>query len=207
MARKHDNTFRPQLENLEARRVPAAVSLSHGVLTINGTDAADTAVVTQAHGRITVQLSGGVTEVDSFKKSDVRLIVFNGGAGDDVFVNLTSVRALALGGPGNDVLIGGTNNDILIGGPGNDVIIGRAGNDVLEGDDGNDLLMDDRGRDVIMPGPGENEVHDHRGDRVEREDGMDNIMEDQDHGDNNGMDVHHDGMDNSGDLSSDHGGH
>jgi hypothetical protein len=192
MTRKQDHQFRPELETLEGRRLPAAgISLSHGVLTITGTDAADTAIVTRAHGRITVNLSGGVNDVETFKKRDVKLIVFDGGAGDDVFMNLSSVRAVANGGPGNNLLIG-NEKDTLIGGGGNDTIIG--GN-------GNDQVMEDQRREDRDNEAAENEAADN--DAMEdRNHANDNGMDVQDNGDN-GMDVQHDGMDNSGD----HGGH
>src|SRR5689334_7468163 len=139
MAHKHDRQFHPRLESLEDRRLLAAgISFNAGVVTITGSDAADTAVVAQRHGRLVVTVSGGVSATQTFKKGDVKQIVFDGGAGNDVFINASSVRSLALGGDGDDLLVGGRGNDTLIGGAGNDTIIGGAGRDRLEGDDGDD---------------------------------------------------------------------
>jgi Ca2+-binding RTX toxin-like protein len=71
----------------------------------------------------------------------VGTIAFDGGAGDDRFVNSTSLPATLSGGPGKDVLIGGSGNDILIGGPNDDTLDGRAGiNTVAESGDVNFLL-------------------------------------------------------------------
>jgi Ca2+-binding RTX toxin-like protein len=207
MAPRHDNKFRPELENLESRRLLAAsVALNGGVLSITGTDGPDTVFVTQAHGKINVIVAGPGGSVQTFNKANVKTIFFDGRAGDDIFVNLTNVRAIALGGDGNDILVGGRNNDILIGGAGNDILIGGRGNDFLEGDagddvlmggpgndmefgeDGNDRFFDDHGRDEFHPGPGENEIHDRFDDRVFPEAGEDHVFDD--HGMDNPLDDH-----------------
>jgi Ca2+-binding RTX toxin-like protein len=217
MTRKHEHSFRPQLEDLEDRRLLAAgISFSGGVVTITGTDAADRAVVTQRRGNLTVTLSGGASATQTFHRSDVKRIIFDGGAGDDVFVNLSSVRALALGGDGNDLLIGGRANDILIGGAGNDILIGGRGNDRLMGGDGNDTLnggrdndhlfgeagddrfLDDPGRDDLHPGPGRDELHVRREDRVVNGPD-DNPLEDQRFDDDaGGQHEHHGGHEDNG---------
>jgi hypothetical protein len=230
MTGKHPNQFHPHLETLEDRRLLAAgISFSAGVVTITGTDAADTAVVVQRHGQLVVTVSGGVSATQTFKKGDVKQIVFDGGAGNDVFINHSSVRALALGGDGDDVLVGGTGKDVLIGGAGNDVLIGRAGNDRLEGDDGNDELHGGAGDDLLMGDAGDDRLVDHQGrNRVHTGPGADDVEvrredrifreDDDDLNDDNGIDQqpehHHNGGDNSGgmgvppgDNSGGHGGH
>jgi Ca2+-binding RTX toxin-like protein len=64
------------------------------------------------------------------------------------------------GGPGDDVLIGGPSNDLLIGGEGDDVIEGRGGLDTIVGDEsfvgsfGDDTLRGGPGSDLITGGPG-----------------------------------------------------
>jgi Ca2+-binding RTX toxin-like protein len=218
MKPKHNHLFRPHLENLEDRRLLAAgISFNAGVVTITGTDAADRAVVTQRRGNLTVVLSGGVSATQTFHKSDVKQIIFDGGAGDDVFVNLSSVRALAMGGDGNDLLIGGRRNDILIGGAGDDILIGGRGNDTLEGgagndrlqgnrgndhlfgEDGDDRLLADPGRDDFHAGTGRDELHVRREDRVVN--GPDDNPQEDRRLDDNDLEVEHEhqgGHDDSG---------
>jgi len=215
MKPKHKHSFRPQLENLEDRRLlDAGISFSAGVVTITGTDAADRAVVTQRRGNLTVMLSGGVSATRTFHRSEVKRIVFDGQAGDDVFVNLSSFRALALGGAGNDLLIGGRGNDILVGGAGDDTLIGGAGDDRLHGEDGDDTVRggagndhlfgepgDDRltggpGRDDLHAGPGRDDLHVRQEDRV-ADDADDDPLEDRRIDDDGVGGHHHRGGDDS----------
>jgi Ca2+-binding RTX toxin-like protein len=64
--------------------------------------------------------------------TDVELVIFNGGDGNDILDGSeTNVKLIADGGAGDDILIGGAGDDILIGGAGADFLIGGGGNDTL----------------------------------------------------------------------------
>jgi Ca2+-binding RTX toxin-like protein len=79
--------------------------------------------------------------VYDLSKTDVKLVKFAGGEGND-YLNgsKTHTPLYALGEAGNDTLIGGSGNDTLIGGAGRDVLVGGAGNDVLIGGDSPDTF-------------------------------------------------------------------
>ena len=71
--------------------------------------------------------------------TDVQLVTFSGGEGDDTLDGSAAKGPLVgLGGAGNDLLIGGAGNDLLIGGEGSDILIGGGGNDTLIGGVGTD---------------------------------------------------------------------
>lgn len=81
--------------------------------------------------------SGGndTLTVDNLDGTDVEIVAFDGGDGDDFFdAANTNTPVLAEGGNGDDTLIGGSRNDTLIGGAGDDALIGGDGDDVLIGD-------------------------------------------------------------------------
>ena len=73
--------------------------------------------------------------------------VFNGGAGNDVFLSFG----------GDDVLNGGDGNDLLLGGLGDDIINGDGGDDILEGNGNNDVINGGTGADTIL-GQGGNDL-------------------------------------------------
>ncbi len=129
------------LESLEPRECPTTVRLFNGILTVLGTDAADTIVIRQSGN--TVSVAG-----QSFNAAAVRRIVVSAGNGDDFVRNDTALPATLYGGIGNDRLIGGSSNDVLYGGQGNDYLEGRGGTDRLIGGSGSNQLVDPTGRDV-----------------------------------------------------------
>jgi Ca2+-binding RTX toxin-like protein len=144
------NSFRPELRSLEAREVPAAISLTNGVLRMSG----DGKIDTYDHGIVRVQSNLVVAvmlerEVDNtivgrkvavFNPAQVKSVLFNGKAGDDVLVNKTAIASVGYGANGNDRLYGGTGIDTFYGGNGNDTLAGRGGNSTLIGGAGNDAL-------------------------------------------------------------------
>jgi len=91
-------------------------------------------------------------------------IEYSGGDGNDIFINLSSKKAHALGGGGNDRLIAGNQGDILEGGDGNDILIGGNGNDTLIGGDGNDVLLGGAGNDILIGGMGADYLDGGKGD-------------------------------------------
>jgi Ca2+-binding RTX toxin-like protein len=72
--------------------------------------------------------------VKDLSNTDVKLVKFSGGAGNDWLNGKgTDTPIKAYGDAGNDTLKGGEGNDTLVGGAGNDLLVGNGGNDVLIG--------------------------------------------------------------------------
>lgn len=155
------------LHTLDRRDVPSATAVFNPAtqaVTITGDAADNVAAVSIESGNVVVVADGVTT---SFQASNVRSLVFLGGAGNDQFTNNTSLRSHAFGEDGNDTLIGGSNRDDLFGGLGDDVltgnagddkIYGSAGNDQISGNDGKDDLRGEAGDDMILGGAGDDEI-------------------------------------------------
>ena len=147
------------LMRLEDRANPS-VTLSGGLLHIQGTNGPDTAVVGyRTTGGVTayeikVSENGGPQMVYTAPLNSVQLIRYEGYSGNNYFFNGTSVSSLVWGGDGNDTLIGGTGNDFIDGGSGDDVIYGGLGNDNLQGNSGNDTIFGNAGNDYMIGGAG-----------------------------------------------------
>jgi Ca2+-binding RTX toxin-like protein len=145
--------------------------LTHGVLTIRGTDASD---------RIALRLRAGdpdTLQVDigddgsadfSFDRARVTSIAVAAGAGNDLvrvddgngaFTN--SIATTIAGDDGNDFLLGGAGAERLIGG---------AGVDSIDGNGGNDVALMGAGDDVFIWDPGDGS------DVVEGQDGTDRML-------------------------------
>jgi Ca2+-binding RTX toxin-like protein len=128
------------IDRLETRRLLASVfDNGTGVLTVNGSNTADTVNVSLSGLNIVVTISPENAN-DSFTALDVTQIVINCGDGDDVVNVDEDVTTVAIigGEDGNDTLRGGSGNDQLFGGEGNDVMDGRGGNDIMDGGNGLD---------------------------------------------------------------------
>jgi uncharacterized protein YkwD len=136
---------RLNLEYLEGRECPTTVNLFNGILTVLGTDNAETIILGQSGS--TISVAGR-----SFSATAVRRIVVSAGKGDDLVRNDTTIAATLYGGLGNDRLIGGSSRDVLYGGHGNDYLNGRQGVDRLIGGAGDDQLVDTLREDVHTPG-------------------------------------------------------
>ena len=147
------NVRNPLIGNLEHRILFSAsplVSLSDGLLSVEGTDQADSVVVREANGEVIVQAGvGDEAQRFSFNAGDVESLEFFGRDGDDRFVNNTSLDSLAYGNGGSDTLVGGFAQDELRGGDGDDFLNGRSGDDSLHGDHGNDRLVGAAGDDSL----------------------------------------------------------
>jgi Ca2+-binding RTX toxin-like protein len=161
------------LERLESRVLMAVdVDLSDkGKLRINAPDG-DTAgdlvelIVIDGKKNVQVWVNGALIDPtpnggspDSVKRSRIKRIVADLGAGDDTitigrrlieprnFHNKLQVRCTIDGGDGNDFIEAGPLDDLLIGGAGNDIIFGGRGDDILFGGSGDDQLFGETGRD------------------------------------------------------------
>lgn len=151
--------FRPAVERLEARDVPATTTvltnLSQGVLTVEGTDYADRVTVTYANSSVRVQASTAATGTaidQSFAAAGVAMIVVAAEGGNDTVVIDLSVtkNTRVYGGTGNDLIYGGNGADYIWGGTGSDTIYGRGGNDILFGDGGTDYLDGGAGTNTVV---------------------------------------------------------
>jgi len=141
---------------LEERQVLSAdvlVELVQGTLNIHGTELKDIVrVVEYQQDEILVGVvqEGSPYELHRFQAADVKDVFFSGKAGDDVFVNRTSLESEAYGNDGDDWLLGGSNVDRLHGGSGDDNLRGFEGDDSLHGDWGNDKIYGHLGNDSIF---------------------------------------------------------
>ena len=136
-----------RFDRLEAREVPTIVSMSNGLLTITGTDGADTITVKQTPTQTTVS---GVT--GSFETTEFSKIVISPGDGNDTVIldspgfEVTK-PARILAGDGNDTVHGGLAADFIDGQGGNDRLQGSGGADRIAGDTGDDLIYGNAGSD------------------------------------------------------------
>lgn len=127
----------------------------------NGTET----TVNQIGRQIVVTYQDGVNfpESYSFIVSQVKVVGFFGGAGNDTFVNNTFINTIAYGFLGSDTIIGGFGEvNLLKGALSNSVVIGRGKgfNDIGGGEidgvlgTGYDVLIDlGKGKNVIRFGP------------------------------------------------------
>lgn len=173
------------IESLE-RRITLTADIgfdaSNGVLTIEGSDGNDSALVSMS-GRTLV--STLTTPTGTIRKSvdvsKVHSIEFHGLNGNDSFNNRSAIASVASGGEGNDTLRGGSGNDQLNGDDGNDLLSGGAGNDMLSGGKGDDTLLGDTGNDDLHGGLGNDDLN--GGDGTDQELGEDG--DDKLHGESN----------------------
>ena len=171
--------------NLEDRQLLAAdlsatgtISLNAetSVLTITGTDDVDDQVFisTQVEGEVRVQFNG---DFCIFASDEVDSIRFTGMGGNDLFNNGRSeIRAIAIGGDGNDRLIGGSNADRLVGDAGEDTLIGGQGADTLLGGDGVDNLQGSEDDDTLSGGADNDRIRGGLGDDTLRGDEGDDLI-------------------------------
>ncbi|MFO0810167.1 MAG: hypothetical protein U0746_16220 [Gemmataceae bacterium] len=146
---------------LEDRTLPAAgvtASLRSGVLTVTGTEAADTIVVRQTDRAVTVDANG-----QKLNFAGVSQVSIDGRGGDDKLYMDTSAATKPLlatihGGAGNDLIVGGGANDRLYGDGGTDTIYGDGGDDWIEGGTGADRVYGNAGNDVIFGNEGDDLV-------------------------------------------------
>ena len=125
------STYRPSLEGLETRLLPAVLAVfTVGILRIVGDSLDNTIVISRSvAGRLFI--NGGVIPiVGSFPTViNTGAMEIHGSLGNDTLsldeANGLLPRALLDGGPGNDILIGGLRNDSLLGGDGNDFFAGQ----------------------------------------------------------------------------------
>src|SRR5262245_113432 len=149
---------RPRLgvEQLDRRDLPAGISLSAGLLTIEGYSSADSASVSLVSGQVKASLYSyaeglglwlGLSKY--YATGSVTDILFLGHEGDDTFANNTAITSTAYGHEGDDELQGGINVNVLDGGADNDHLVGSWLGDSLYGGGGNDVLDAGSGADYL----------------------------------------------------------
>jgi RTX calcium-binding nonapeptide repeat (4 copies) len=166
-----------------------APTLENGLLTVEGTNAAD---------RIALRLQAGqpgIVEVDfgddgsaefSFERSEIARIVVEAGNGADavrideingVFANTipTTIDGgngadRLVGGAGAGTLNGGNGDDDLFGGNGNETLLGGNGKDSIDGNRGNDAAFLGNGADTFVWDPGDGS------DTIEGQNGTDTLL-------------------------------
>jgi hypothetical protein len=168
MTAQPDRPFRPALEALEDRQLPAvSAGLQGGILTVLGSGAGEVIRVSVAGGRVGVS---GVSRTFA-ARAVTRVVVDAGGGNDRVVVSkrLDSTNRV-YGELGHDTLVGGRGTDLLYGGWGNDLLDGRRGDDRLHGGGGTDELVGGAGADGGDGGSGLDDVEFEWGLRVAGDD-------------------------------------
>ncbi|MEM6364667.1 MAG: calcium-binding protein [Planctomycetota bacterium] len=178
------------LENLQKRELMAAdvgFNSASGLLTIQGSDHADTAIVVLEDNAIEVELktrySNGatITRKRNVDIGRVEKIVFKGNQGNDSFTlinrrdhdvqtnqHLAKLQLHLQGGSGHDRFEnrsdiamrawGNSGNDHVLGGSGDDYISGGSGDDQLFGRTGDDIIRGDSGKDRVYGGLGDDDL-------------------------------------------------
>lgn len=131
---------------------PTAPTLTDGILTIAGSDDADTIGIWNDGSTLRVRTNG---RTYPFSLASVARIEINAGAGDDlVDFSATTVNTYAFGADGDDTLLGGSGNDTLSGGAGRNRMLGGLGNDRINGSAGRDFIYGEGGDDRLYGGAG-----------------------------------------------------
>ncbi len=145
--------------------------LKHGLLSIEGTNAADAITLRlKAGDPSTLQVDVGDNGSADFKfaRAKIAAITVDAAGGNDVVridesngVFTDTIPTTLAGGPGNDSLSGGSGAETLVGGDGSDRI---------DGNKGNDLALMGAGDDTFVWDPGDGS------DTVEGQDGSDAML-------------------------------
>ncbi|MDB5295974.1 MAG: hypothetical protein JWO31_1957 [Phycisphaerales bacterium] len=146
-------------EALESRQLMSTVSLTDGLLTIDGGGDARLKASVSYNARadkFRVVSSDSSPRRATFPRLAVREIRVVGTAGDDVvrIGQTVDVPTTLLTGAGDDRVVGGSGADTVDTGPGDDVVFGRGGNDALAGGDDSDRLNGGAGDDALSGGAG-----------------------------------------------------
>jgi hypothetical protein len=138
-------------ESLENRRL-FAVTLTNGLLTIEGTEQADIITLTARNSTLSIRVGAERSTVNLDDVDDV--LIAGLGGNDRISLGKLDVPAGVDGGLGDDRISGGRADDILTGSDGNDRISGGSGDDELFGEAGSDRLFGDAGNDELSGGDG-----------------------------------------------------
>jgi len=167
----NDLAFGEAGRNLIFSALGELAQLNNGQLNINGTSGNDgfdvkeftnteptrrdvNHNVASAYGKFVSITDHHTGNTEIYSRDQVNSLYFDGGEGDDMLRNYTSLRSTLIGGAGNDYLRGGDAADEIHGGEGNDLILGGEGNDTLWGEAGHDMLFGEAGADWLYGGAG-----------------------------------------------------
>lgn len=127
--------------------------LSSGILTVTGSEGADTFSASVSSGILNAVYNGTTSTFDASSVSSISLDA--GGGNDSATLDGTvTVSTTLLGGAGNDTISGGGGNDSIGGGLDFDLLSGNAGNDTVSGGQHGDTLNGNAGNDLIIGGMG-----------------------------------------------------
>lgn len=136
--------FRPQVEALDDRTVPAVVvQRPNGFIDIYGTRFNDyVSVYDDPYGATVVDTRFATYVFPTWSVTGIR---FWGYAGNDIFYNRTGFACWGYGGLGDDYFYGGNGVDYFYGGVGRDRLYGYGGYDYLYGGSasGIDIVVQD----------------------------------------------------------------
>ena len=148
-------------DNLESRQVLSVSSLwfSGATLVVKTDNAATSVNVSQVGSNTQIQEVGS-GRTWSYASSSVGTVEFQGGAGDDRFVDyIYNLPIKAFGSGGNDYLEGYNASDYFDGGAGDDRLVGYGGDDLMFGGPGNDVLLGMDGNDQLVGGDGDDHLN------------------------------------------------
>ncbi len=148
------------VESLEKRELMAVSALwFSGNMLVVRTDNASTNVTVESSGSNVMIRDLTTNRSWSYAASSVGQVEFQGGAGNDRFVNYVySLPVRAFGNGGNDYLEGYNGNDTLVGGDGDDTLVGYGGNDSMWGGNGNDIIRGMAGDDQLIGDAGNDQL-------------------------------------------------
>jgi Ca2+-binding RTX toxin-like protein len=158
----------------------ATVAVNNGVLTIDGTDTAETIEIrledpNDPSSDVIVNITDSAARWSVVSRQDrdsIHSLVVRALDGNDLVRNATNISGIIRGGEGRDTLLGGTGanwlygdadnddlygnsaNDWLYGGTGNDDLYGGGSADRLYGGDDSDTLLGGNGADFLWGGAG-----------------------------------------------------
>jgi hypothetical protein len=167
-ARRRNTTFSSGLEHLEVRKVLSVTNtFFSGNMLVLQSDNTATKVEVRSSGS-NIQIRDVVSNTTwSYLASRVGKVEFQGGAGDDRFVNFVqNLPIRGFGNAGNDYLEGYNGADELYGGSGNDTIKGYGGNDLIFGGEGNDTLFGMDGNDKLQGNNGDDRLEGNAGNDI-----------------------------------------
>ncbi len=152
-------------EALESRELKSVSQLwMNGATLVVRTDNASTNVAVRQNGSNVTVSEVGTTRTWNYAASQVRGVEFQGGNGNDTFVNWISTMPIrAFTGAGNDYVEGYSANDYMDGGLGNDTLKGFNGNDTIFGNAGDDILLGMGGNDQLVGGDGNDHLNGREG--------------------------------------------
>ena len=159
--RSFGNNLLRDLENLEDRKLMSVsqIGFSGNTLCVKTDNVATSVEVRQVGTDIQVR-DLSTSRSWNFAANRVGTVEFQGGAGNDRFVNnVMNMPTRAFGFGGNDYLEGYNAVDVFVGGDGDDTLVGYGGNDQLWGGAGNDTILGGNGDDQLMGDDGDDQLN------------------------------------------------